>query len=78
MDRDRDYNAWSDVFVSDELGSAKMSIAYGELWWEVERFGSWLACKKDGGYKLYWWDTITDKGIDSTNCAKVQLLTENL
>lgn len=80
MNRDRDMNSWSPVLVGDETGSSKMSIAYGELWWDNDRFGSWLICKdpSTAAYQLLWWDTIVDQGIDATRCAKVQLLTENL
>jgi hypothetical protein len=73
-------NSWSPVLVGDEVGSSKMSIANGELWWDNDRFGSWLICKDpgSGAYGLMWWDTITDQGIDGQKCAKVQLLTENI
>lgn len=80
MDPDRNMDSWSPVLVGDETGSSKMIIANGELWWDNDRFGSWLACKNvnTNAYELLWWDTITDRGIDREKCAKVQLLTENL
>lgn len=72
-------NAYSPVFISNQIGSATMTIANGELWWENPRFGSWLACQTSNGYvTLSWWDTITNQGVDTDKCAKVQLLTENL
>jgi hypothetical protein len=66
--------------VGEEVGTPKMSIAHGELWWDNDRFGSWLVCEGpvSGVYEWLWWDTITDRGIDAKRCAKVQLLTENL
>jgi hypothetical protein len=81
MDRDRDLDAYSPVFITNEVGSAKMTTADGELWWDNDRFGSWLACKEPletskEEYKLSWWDVITNSGVDTAKCAKVQLLTE--
>lgn len=80
MDSDHDMNAWSPVFISNTVGTARMTIAWGDLRWLNDRFGSWLACINGftGNFELYWWDVITNMGIDTTVCAKVQLLTENL
>jgi len=77
---DNDMNAWSSVFIADQVGTARMSIAWGDLRWLNDRFGSWLVCinAKTGRHELYWWDVITNMGIDTRVCAKVQLLTENL
>jgi uncharacterized membrane protein (DUF2068 family) len=56
-----------------------MTVVNGELWWANDRFGSWLACKTANGYiTLKWWDTVTNQGVNTDNCAKIQLLTENL
>jgi hypothetical protein len=78
MDLDRDMNAYSSVFIGDPVGTGSMSIANGEMWWDNDRFGSWLVCQdNNGNFVLYWWDMITNKGIDPTKCAKVQLMTEN-
>lgn len=80
MDSDNDLNAWSPVFISNQVGTARMTIAWEDLRWLNDRFGSWLACinRFTGDYELYWWDVITNMGIDTTVCAKVQLLAENL
>jgi hypothetical protein len=79
MAKDRNMDAWSPVFISDQVGSATMNTADGDLWWENDRFGSWLACWTANGYTtLSWWDTITNQGVDTSKCAKIQLLTENL
>jgi len=76
---DRNNDALSPVFISDQVGTATMTVANGELWWENNRFGIWLACKTSNGHiTLSWWDTISNQGIDTNKCAKVQLLTENL
>jgi hypothetical protein len=78
--RDRDMTSWSPVLIGGEVGSPKMSIANGELWWDNDRFGSWLVCKdpEDGAYEMFWWDTVVDLGVDAQKCAKVMLLTEIL
>lgn len=54
-----------------------MNIDWGELEWENDRFGSWLACKENGQIELQWQDVATNQGIDQSKCAKVQLITEN-
>jgi hypothetical protein len=78
MDYDSDYNSVSSVFITDGVGTARMSIANNRLVWENDRWGSWLACKRHGNVELYWWDIITNQGIDERYCAKIQLLTENV
>ena len=77
---DNDMNARSPVSISDQVGTARMSIAWGDLHWLNDRFGSWLVCinASTGAHELYWWDVITNMGIDTSVCAKVQLLTEIL
>lgn len=71
-------NEWSPVFIDNQVGTARMSIAHGELIWENDRWGSWLVCKYSGHYELLYWDVITNRGIDTKMCAKVRLLVENL
>ena len=79
MNLDHDANAWSAVFLNDQVGTARMSIEWGHLDWDNDRFGSWLACKREGGhFELFWWDVIGNKGIDGERCAKVDLIVENL
>lgn len=80
IDLDDDLNAYSAAFITDAVGTARMNIEWGELIYENDRFGSWLACRsKDGGdYELLWWDVITNQGIDTSVCAKVQLIVENV
>jgi len=78
MDKDNDMNAWSPVWITDTVGTARMTIANSELVWNDDRFGSWLVCNHSGKYELMYWDVITNQGIDTDMCAKVQLITENL
>lgn len=80
MDSDHDMNAWSPVFISNSVGTARISIAWDDLVWRNDRFGAWLACVNSfkGNYELYWRDVIANMGIDTDVCAKVQLLMENL
>ena len=69
-------NEWSAVFITDAVGTPRMSIAGGSLEWLNDRFGTWLACEKNGVVQLLYWDVQTTNGIDTRSCAKVQLLTE--
>ncbi|KAF1991296.1 hypothetical protein K402DRAFT_314953, partial [Aulographum hederae CBS 113979] len=78
MDRDTDGDEMSPCFETQSVGTARMSIAYGELVWEDNRWGSWLVCQVGDRVELSWWDVITDRGIDTGYCAKVALLLENL
>lgn len=79
MVQDNDMSGESPVLVAGSEGSARMSIAGGDLTWDNDRFGSWLACDFDsnGTYRLFWWDLIAGQDADS-RCMKVTLLTEQV
>lgn len=44
--------------------------------WRNDRFGSWLVCQRpvSGVFELRWWDVVTNRGVDSKQCAKVELV----
>ncbi|KAJ4302798.1 hypothetical protein N0V90_001689 [Kalmusia sp. IMI 367209] len=71
IDVDDDKNSVSPVFISDAVGTARMNIDWGELVWENDHFGSWLACHNNGEIELQWQDVATNQGIDEKTCAKV-------
>ena len=74
---DDNLDAYGDTLITNSVGTSKMSVAYNELSWLNDRFGSWVICKqRKADSQLLWWDTISTKGIDESNCAKVSLLTE--
>lgn len=83
MVQDKDMNELGPVFMQNSVGTARMVFRRGELLWDNDRFGSWVVCaqpisrsspKPSYRYQLMWWDVITDQGIDTKWCAKVQLL----
>ena len=89
MVRDRDQDAYGSVLFSKEVGTARIGQwpeQYGvnpagvsqPIIWRNDRFGSWLVCQRpiSGVYELKWWDVITNRGIDQTGCAKVELLAQ--
>ncbi|KAL9071258.1 MAG: hypothetical protein Q9157_005520 [Trypethelium eluteriae] len=76
---DGNKDAYADALITDAIGTAKLSVAYDELTWSNDRFGSWLVCEnRTVSNQLLWWDTISTKGVDESKCAKVQLLIEYL
>jgi len=56
-------------------GNCGVTGESGLLIWKNDRFGSWLACRGRGSHRaeLYWWDVVSNQGIDETVCAKVDL-----
>lgn len=86
MFQDNDMNELGPVFLQNAVGTARMFFRNGELLWANDRFGSWVACmvpirgddpaNSQYKYQLMWWDVITNMGIDTNWCAKVQLLPE--
>lgn len=76
IDQDSDGNEWSPVFIQDSVGTPRMSVENGQLIWKNDRWGSWLACARNGQVQLLYWDVSTNQGIDTGSCAKVQLITE--
>jgi hypothetical protein len=86
MIRDRDNDAYGPVYLSREVGTARMSFvgknsAAGDqsLLWKNDRFGSWLACDRgEGKIELHWWDVIANLGVDLDVCAKIDLVEEEV
>jgi hypothetical protein len=85
MIEDKDMNELGSVFLQNSVGTARMFFRGGELLWNNDRFGSWVVCQEPPAgsniaagptYQLMWWDVITNQGIDTNWCAKVQLLPE--
>jgi len=84
--QDSDMNELGPVFLANSVGTARMFFIGGQLLWGNDRFGSWVVCKQPvpgessaephHRFQLMWWDVITNMGIDTDWCAKVQLLPE--
>ncbi|KAF1983427.1 hypothetical protein K402DRAFT_406892 [Aulographum hederae CBS 113979] len=75
---DHDMDEKGPVFINDQVGTARMAIDNNNLYWKNDRFGGWMVCKAGDQYELFYWDVITNMGVDTSQCAKVQLLLENL
>lgn len=79
---DRHHDAYSPVFINKEVGTPRMRVTWGSIWWDNDRFDGWVVCRTSdkGGkrYELKWHDAINNMPIDTSKCAKVELLTESL
>lgn len=75
---DRDMDAYSPAFITNSVGTHRMLAAWGSVSWDNDRFAGWVACRAGSGYELKWHDAISNQGIDTAVCAKVELLQENM
>ncbi|KAF4546587.1 Glycoprotein x [Lasiodiplodia theobromae] len=82
MYRDSDQDAYSSVFISKDVGTHRMRVTWGSFWWDNDRFDGWVVCRASGKggkrYELKWHDAINSMPIDTSKCAKVDLLTESV
>lgn len=76
---DNNPDSYAETLLTNSVGTSMMSVAYDQLVWQNDRFGSWIICKNyEVANQLLWWDTVSTKGIDESQCSKVQLLIEYL
>lgn len=79
---DSHHDAYSPVFINKDVGTPRMRVTWGSIWWDNDRFDGWVVCRTSGTggkrYELKWHDAINNVPIDTSKCAKVDLLTESL
>ncbi|KAH7051012.1 hypothetical protein B0J12DRAFT_752378 [Macrophomina phaseolina] len=78
---ERDGDPYSPAFLSNSVGTHRMRAAWGSVFWDNDRFDGWVVCRRKGGeerYELKWHNAESNQGVDTSKCAKVELLTENL
>ena len=73
--QDKDMDSYGPVLITGSVGTARMDVSGGQLTWDNDRFGGWVVCKAGTGIELSYWDVVTNRRIDNSLCAKVQLLT---
>lgn len=78
MHGDDDRDAYSPAFINNSVGTHRMRAGWGSVYWDNDRFDGWVVCRAGARYELKWHDAISNLGIDTAKCAKVELLTENL
>lgn len=80
VEDEREYSRGSkgEVVFADDEASGGMVQRGGEIVWEHERFGGWLVCggRRDGGYRLNFWDKGEKDRVVPRGCAVAQLRVE--